>query len=90
MTRKETTDINKEYDPAYWDEEVEWLVPINMLNPGETEYTIQVNGHCFLMKRGEKVKVPRYVIENYNQQQRQFLEQYNTQKKYENVSLGEA
>lgn len=73
--------VESTYDAAYWEERVDWLVPLDMSNPSDTTYFVQVNGNFFKMKRGEKVKVPRYVIEQYNQQQAQLLSQIQTDAK---------
>lgn len=77
----ETEAADNSYDAAYWEERVEWLVPLDMSNPSDTTYFVQVNGNFFKMKRGTKVKVPRYVIEQYNQQQAQLLSQIQTDAK---------
>lgn len=78
---EETGTVEGSYDAAYWEERVEWLVPLDMSNPSDTTYFVQVNGNFFKMKRGTKVKVPRYVIEQYNQQQAQLLSQIQTDAK---------
>lgn len=70
------------YDATYWEERVEWLVPMDMSNPSDTTYFVQVNGRFFKMKRGTTVKVPRYVIEQYRQQQVQLLSQVQTDQKF--------
>lgn len=75
------------YDAAYWEERIEWSVPYNMQNPNDNTLTIIVNGKCFNMKRGERISVPRYVVEQYDQQQRQVIAEYRTQEKLANVNL---
>lgn len=66
------------YNADYWNERVDWLVPMDMSNPSDTTYFVQVNGKFFKMKRGTTVKVPRYVIEQYRLQQTQLLSQVQT------------
>ena len=78
-----TEEKTEGYNAAYWEERVDWLVPMDMSNPSDTTYFVQVNGRFFKMKRGTKVNVPRYVVEQYNQQQAQLLAKIQTDQKFE-------
>lgn len=73
MTMPETDQAGSAYDPEYWEERVEWFVPLDVTNPHDRTLLIMVNGHYFKMMRGTRVKVPRYVIEEYNGQQAQMV-----------------
>lgn len=77
-----TEEKTEGYDAAYWEERVDWLVPIDMSDPDNTTFFVQVNGRFFKMKRGTKVNVPRYVVEQYNQQQAQLLSKIQTDQKF--------
>lgn len=95
MSRKTTDNVNEAveateeavktettYDAKYWEERVDWIVPMDMSNPTDNTYLVQVNGRYFKMQRGATVNVPRYVIEQYNQQQAQLLSQLQTDQKF--------
>ena len=88
MTRKEPIG-STEHDASYWEEMVDWTVPVDMANPDSDSFTTLINGYCYQCKRGEVVSVPRYVVEQYNQQQLQYLSQIRKQKELANVKLGE-
>lgn len=69
---------NPSYDPAYWNERV----PYQAFYDGE-EYAddilVVVNGKRFLIRRGEEVMIPRYVVDVLENQakQKRFSADYN-------------
>lgn len=76
------------YDKSYWEEKIDWTVPMDLSNPHDRTLFISVNGHFFKMRRGDTVSVPRYVVEQYNQQQRQIVNMLKLQDKLaKNVEL---
>lgn len=87
MTKNSNTESQNGYDAAYWNERIDWQVPYNMQNPRDDTLTIIVNGTCYNMKRGERVNVPRFVVEQYNQYQTQLISEFKTQEKYSNLNL---
>jgi hypothetical protein len=52
---------NADYDPAYWNERV----PYELFYDGDRykdDVSVMVNGKRFLIQRGKKVMIPRYVV----------------------------
>lgn len=50
---------------GYWTERVDLMIPRDPSNPKESDVSIIVNGKIFQIKRGDTVKVPRYVYQAY-------------------------
>lgn len=46
-------------------EKVMFTVPFNEMDPRDKVLDIGINGHHFMMKRGETVEVPKFVVMNY-------------------------
>ena len=65
----ETEAADNSYDAAYWEERVEWLVPLDMSNPSDTTYFVQVNGNFFKMKRGSTTSSRHSSCHRYRQMQ---------------------
>lgn len=56
--RANDVDLEETHDDAYWQEEINFDVPFY----GEPEdISVKVNGRRFLMQRGERVRIPRFV-----------------------------
>lgn len=66
-------------------EKVMFTVPLNELDHKDRQLDIGINGHHFIMKRGETVEVPKYVVLAYQESVKQQLRSYGLQDKYQKM-----
>ena len=76
--KKPKKPVNSSYDPAYWNERV----PYKAFYDGEEysdDISVSVNEKRFLIRRGETVMIPRYVVDVLDNQakQKRFSADYN-------------
>lgn len=62
------------------EEEIEYIFPYT--NEKDTTLYIGVNGRFFTIRRGESVKVPRYVVQTYLDSERQRTSLYRLQDEF--------
>lgn len=66
-------------------EKVLFTVPLNELDHKDRQLDIGINGHHYIMKRGETVEVPKFVVMAYQESVKQQLRSYGLQDKYQKM-----
>ena len=76
--RANDVDLVGEHDKAYWEEEINFMVPFH---GDDDDVSVKVNGRRFLMQRGETVRIPRNVaaVLLYQEEQLKYSNKMNKQ-----------
>lgn len=77
-TEEEKPEPASDYDPKYWNEKVEYEAFYDGDKYAD-DISVKVNGKRFLIQRGKKVMIPRYVVHVLDNQakQRKYSAEYN-------------